>query len=68
MLSGFFELEPAPRTTPTQAFSTCAYLEKVLSLKALVSEARAGRGLTSLVQGSVGKWTMRWLQTGPCWR
>ena len=67
MLSGLFELEPASRTTPTQAFSTCAYLEKGLTLKALVGEAQAGRGLTSFVQGSVGQRTLRRLQTDPCW-
>ena len=67
MLSGLFELEPGARMTPTQATSGSSYLAPDLGCRALVCEAPAGRGPVSLVQGAVGKRTLRWLQSDPYW-
>ena len=69
MLSGFFELEPGARATPTQAMSggCFSYLTPDLRCRALVCEAPAGRGPVSLVQGAVGRRTLSWLQSDPYW-
>ena len=69
MLSGFFELEPGARATPTQAMSggCFSYLTPDLRCRTLACEAPAGRGPFSLVQGAVGRRTLSWLQSDPYW-